>query len=175
MIPISSFDVAVEHVRREEGGLVDNPDDPGGRTNFGITQRLLDQARAAYPPEPLPLLVDNLTWPQAREIYRGHFWVALRGDQLPLCIALPLLDAAVNSSVPRAAKWLQLALGVPADGWIGMQTISAVRAAEPKRVLNEFFARRAYHYMLQDAIDDTFGLGWARRLFKTYSSAREVE
>lgn len=175
MDAVSNFDAAVEHVRIEEQGLVDNPKDTGGRTNFGITQRLLDDTRAAYPHMGLPLKVDDLTWGQAREIYRLQFWMPLRGEDLPLHVSLALLDAAVNSSVPRAAKWLQLALGVKADGWIGVQTIRAARIAEPKALLNEFHARRAFHFMLQDDIDDTFGLGWARRLFSTYSASREVE
>lgn len=170
------FDVAVEHVRLEEKGLVDHPDDPGGRTNFGITQRLLDDVRAAYPRAKYPRTVDELTWPLAREIYRVHFWTPLRGDDLPLYIGIALLDAAVNSNVARASKWLQMALDVPADGWIGAQTLAAARAAEPIPLLNEFSARRAFHFMMQDSIDDKFGLGWARRLFRTYSVAmlREV-
>lgn len=172
---MSNFDAAVEHVRVQEKGLVDNPSDPGGRTNFGITQRLLDDARTSYPLLALPATVDDLRWGQTRELYRLQFWAPLHGDELPLYVSLPLLDAAVNSSVPRAAKWLQLACGVKADGWIGMQTIRAARAAQPKALLNEFHARRAFHYMLQDDIDEVFGLGWARRLFETYSAAREVE
>lgn len=167
----SNFDVAVEHVRREEGGLVDNPRDPGGRTNFGITQRLLDDVREAYPISDFPRTVDDLTWTQARDVYRLQFWKPLHGDELPLYIGIALLDAAVNASVSRAARWLQLSLGVTADGWIGAQTLRAARAADAVSLLNEFSARRAHHYMLQDSIDDDFGLGWARRLFRTYAVA----
>lgn len=168
------FCVAVEHVLREEGGLVDNARDPGGRTNFGITQRLLDEVRGTYPSTQWPRTVDELTRGQAIDIYRLHFWDPLRGDQLPMHVGIALLDAAVNSGVPRAAKWLQLALGVKADGWVGAQTLRATRQADPITLLNEFSARRAHHYMLQDDIDDDFGLGWARRLFRTYAiAARE--
>lgn len=172
----SNFDVAVEHVKIEEGGLVDRASDPGGRTNFGITQRLLDAARAAYPADELPRTVDELAWTQARGIYRTHFWEPLRGDQLPPGVSLAVLDAAVNAGANRAARWLQQSLGVPADGWIGARTIAAARAAEPLALLGEFSARRAYHYMLQDSVDDEYGLGWARRLFRTYAAAaREVQ
>jgi len=170
----ASFSTAVEHVRLEEKGLVDNPRDPGGRTNFGITQRLLDDVRTAYPGAKFPQRVDDLTWLLARDIYRLHFWEPLRGDELPLYIGIAVLDAAVNSSVSRAAKWLQLALGVKADGWIGAQTLRATRQADPVLLLNEFSARRAHHYMLQDEIDDDFGLGWARRLFRTYALAERI-
>ncbi len=172
---LTGFDIAVEHVRSEEGGLVDNPLDPGGRTNFGITQRLLDQCRAASPRAGFPARVDDLTWSQARDIYRSQFWQPMRADELPDGLSLLMLDTAVNCGVNRAAKWLQLALGVPSDGWIGARTIAAARAQAPLAVLSELSARRAHHYMLQDSIDDEFGLGWARRLFRTFNaSVREL-
>jgi len=165
------FETAVEHVRLEEGGLVDNPKDPGGRTNFGITQRLLDEVRAAYPRSRFPARVDDLTWAQARDIYRMHYWQPIRGDELPEGVSLMMLDTAVNCGANRAAKWLQAALGVTADGWIGAQTIAATRVQPPLAVLSEISARRAFHYMQQDSIDDEFGLGWARRLFRTFNAS----
>lgn len=168
---MAGFDVAVDHVRREEGGLVDNPLDPGGRTNFGITQRLLDQVRTAYPRSRWPARVDDLTWEQASSIYRMQYWQPIRGDELPDGLSLMMLDTAVNCGANRAAKWLQAALGVPADGWIGGQTIAATRVQPLFTVLSELAARRAHHYMLQDSIDDEFGLGWARRLFRTFNAA----
>lgn len=167
----NAFEVAAAHVLNEEKGLVDNPKDPGGRTNFGVTQRLLDEVRKLSPELNLPLKVDFLTPPQARGIYLLHFWHSIRGDELPRGISLFLLDAAVNSSPNRAVRWLQLALGVTADGWIGAQTLAAARHAEARSLLAELSARRAHFYMLQDSIDDDFGLGWARRLFRTYNAA----
>jgi lysozyme family protein len=54
---MSNFDLAVEFVLRHEGGLVHNPHDPGGTTNFGISQR-------AYP----EVDIGNLTRDEAKEI-----------------------------------------------------------------------------------------------------------
>jgi lysozyme family protein len=173
---LSSFDSAVEHIRREEGGLVDHPSDPGGRTIFGITQRTLDAARAAFPDLKLPDRVDDLTWPQAKEIYRRNYWQPIRGDELPAALALAVLDAAVNASPQRATRWLQQALRVAADGWLGAQTILAARRCDQPKTLREFHARRAHHYMLQDSTDDVFGLGWARRLINTHDAAtKEIQ
>lgn len=165
----TAFDLAAEYIRIEEGGLVDHPNDPGGRTNFGITQATLDASRAMY--ADLPKTVDALTWDYAKFIYRHHYWEPIRGDELPVAIGLMMLDSAVNQGVPRAARWLQLAVNVKADGWIGAKTIAAVLKAKPQLALTELAARRAHHYMLQDSIDDDFGLGWARRLFRTYAAA----
>lgn len=168
---MSSFDAAIEHVRQAEGGLVDNAADPGGRTNFGITQATLDATRGFYSSMQLPARVDELTWEQAKLIYHRQYWMPIRGDELPAPIALAVLDAAVNASPQRATRWLQQALRVTADGWLGTQTLLAAQRCDIRVTLREFGARRAYHYMLQDATDDAFGLGWARRLFDTHDAA----
>lgn len=169
-----SFDKFAEHIRKEEGGYSNNPVDPGGATNMGITQRELDRSRAAYPDLRLPLNVKDLTWPQAKEIYRRNYWNEVRGDDLPVGIGLLVADAAVNQGTVRAKRWLQEAAGVKVDGWIGPGTLSAVRKANQLELMGEVAARRAHHYMLQDSIDDTFGLGWARRLFRIYNAALEA-
>lgn len=169
---MDNFDAAVNHVFSEEGGLVDHPLDPGGRTNFGITQRVLDATLVLNWSLPrLPKVVDSLTLNQARDIYRHHYWTPIRGSDLPRGLGLFLLDTAVNHGCARAVKFLQLALGVTADGWIGARTIAAAYEQKQRRILTEVSARRAHHYMLQDSIDDEFGLGWARRLFRTYNAA----
>lgn len=83
----------VAFVLRNEGGLVNHPSDPGGVTNYGISQR-------AYP----SLDVRALKRSEAEEIYLRDYWTPIRGDELPEPIALVLLDFAVNSGVPRALR-----------------------------------------------------------------------
>lgn len=170
-----SFDAFAEHIRKEEGGLVDHPSDPGGRTNMGVTQRKLDAARTAYPALRLPSKVDDLSWSQAREIYSRDYWQPVRGDDLPPGIGLLVGDAAVNQGPSRAIKWLQQAARVSADGNLGPMTLAAVKTADQKALMVEYASRRAYHYMTLDAIDDTFGLGWSRRLFRTFTAALEAK
>lgn len=167
----SHFTQALQHVLRHEGGLVDHPADPGGRTNRGITQRKLNEVRAAAAWLNLPATVDELTEDQVATIYRREYWSRLSCDELPASIALAAFDAGVNAGIGRSAKWLQQAAGVKADGIIGAQTIAAIKAAPRVSLLNEFNARRAWHYMLLDSLDDTFGLGWARRLMDTHTAA----
>lgn len=166
---VDNFERAVEHVRLMEGGMVDRASDPGGPTNFGITQAMLDAARELIPD--LPRSVETLTWDEAKRIYRYHFWPAIRGEDLPLPYALMTLDAAVNHGPRRAVRFLQQALGVKADGWIGAVTIAAAHNKLTPERLEECAARRAYFFMLQDSIDDEYGLGWARRLLRTFSAA----
>ncbi len=169
-----SFEHFAEHIRVEEGGLVDNPKDPGGRTNIGITQRKLDASRHAYPDLKLPSRVDDLSWSQAKELYRRDYWGPIRGDELPPGIAILAGDAAVNQGPSRAIKWLQQVAKVRQDGQLGPVTLAALHAADQKELMAEYAAQRAYQYMTLDSIDDVFGLGWARRLFRTYNLALEA-
>jgi lysozyme family protein len=153
-----------------EGGYVDKPDDPGGATNFGITQRYLNMARSAMPSMNLPANVIDLTPLQATVLYQSDEWVAVKGDQLPPPLALLVFDTAVNEGVQRAARVLQQALGVTADGLIGPATIAAAASADAK-VCAEFAARRAVCYAQLDATEGQFELGWMRRLIKVYTQA----
>lgn len=167
-----SFDTALQFVLDHEGGYTNDPRDPGGATNRGITQRKLDEVRAAHLEASFfPVQVRDLTPVQTAWIYRAEYWSRLSCDALPQGVALAVFDAAVNCGVGRAARWLQQALGVKADGIVGAQTIAAAKAANSTAVLQEFNARRAWHYMTLDSLDDTFGLGWARRLMALHTAA----
>ena len=66
------FARAIERVLEHEGGFVDNPDDPGGKTRWGISQR-------AYP----FLDLSTLTREGAIALYRRDAWTPIRGDALP--------------------------------------------------------------------------------------------
>lgn len=166
---VDNFEVCVEHVRLMEGGAVNRASDPGGPTNFGITQETLDAAHELLPG--LPRTVAALTWTDAKRIYHYHYWPAIRGDELPLAYALVTLDAAVNHGARRAVRFLQQALGVTADGWIGAVTLAAAHAQLTAEVLGECMARRTYFFMLQDSMDDEYGLGWSRRVMRTFAVA----
>lgn len=112
-----AFDVALSVLWVNEGVDSDHPSDPGGRTRYGISQ-------AAYPDLDIP----TLTQQQAAEIYRRDYWQAIRGDDLPMRIAVQTFDHAVNAGPEAAIRLLQAAVGVTADGKIGPQTIAAARS-----------------------------------------------
>lgn len=167
-----AFDAALKVVLHHEGGYVDHPKDPGGRTNMGITQKVLDMANSpAIGMTGLPNDVRALTYDDAAAIYHALYWNAVSGDDLPPGVAMIVFDCAVNQGVARAKSVLQYALGVAVDGRIGPATLAAVAKANPVNLIREIAARRAHAYMKLDSIDDTFGLGWARRLFDVYDCA----
>jgi lysozyme family protein len=154
-----------------EGGLSDHPNDPGGRTNRGVTQRRLDSVRIDHPEIGLPRIVDELTREQCVAIYRVCEWAWIKGDQLPGPIALLMFDCAVNQGQGRAIDCLQASLNVKRDGVLGPITLAAARSANIKTLAAEFCARRGYEYAILDQLDDTFALGWMRRLIACYTLA----
>ena len=168
----SSWPTVIASVFKSEGGYVNHPADPGGATNFGITAATLGSHRRLGR-HAKPVEVRNLTRREAGEIYRARYWNRVNGDHLPAGIDLATMDGAVNSGVPRGAKWLQRAVGVPADGAVGPQTIAAADAVPSSRTIErmledrEVFLRRLRHW-------STFGRGWMRRLRRVRAEALEL-
>lgn len=88
-------DAAIGTLLDVEGGYVDHPADPGGRTNYGISQR-------AYP----DLDIRALTRDDAIGIYERDYWDRIPTD-LPDAVRWFAFDCAVNHGVARALGWLQ--------------------------------------------------------------------
>lgn len=148
----SNFDRCLNEVLAHEGGYVNDPHDPGGETNMGISRR-------AYPKED----IRGMTRERAAEIYRRDYWNAVRGDDLPFGLDLVAFDAAVNSGVSRGAKWLQQALGVNPDGKIGPATLAAAKSTyQPAAIMRAVGFRRNFLTQLPGWAH--FGAGWDKRL-----------
>lgn len=99
---MASFDIAVEKTLAYEGGYVNDPKDPGGETNFGISKR-------SYP----NVDVKNLTKAQAKEIYRRDFWNAVQGDAVKnQAAANSVFDMAVNAGPGTAKKMANKAASI---------------------------------------------------------------
>lgn len=150
---MSAFDRAFDLVIGAEGGYVNDPRDPGGETQFGISKR-------AYP----GVDIKALTLDDAREIYRRDYWDAAQCERLPEPLAILLFDAAVNMGTRPATGILQRALGVPDDGILGNLTMAAIHALDADDLAVKFCTERALRYMgLRNF--DIYGRGWLRRVF----------
>lgn len=159
-----------------EGGYVNHPEDPGGATNRGVTQRVYDAFRRRQ--NQATRSVKHLTDAEHDAIYLAQYWLPIRADELPAGIDATVFDIAVHSGVSRAAKMLQQALGVRADGIIGEQTLAAVQDAvrlgnvAPLIVdINRrrmAFLRRLKHWK-------TFGKGWTTRVVGRHEGVQEVD
>ncbi len=159
-----NFDAAFDKLLGHEGGFTDDPRDPGnwtgGRANMGqLLGTKFGIAANTYPNED----IRNLTVERAKEIYRRDFWGRVRADELPETIRHAMFDAAVNSGVSQAARWLQRAVGVTADGIIGPRTLAAVRAADQESLLRRILAVRL-RFMSDLANWPVHSRGWARRI-----------
>jgi len=127
-----NFEACLALVLKSEGGFVNNPKDPGGATNFGVTKATYEQftGKTVSVDDMRSLTVDEIT-----PLYRRMFWDAVHGDDLPAGVDYAVFDYAVNSGTGRAAKALQQALGVVVDGALGAQTLAAVKAADPEELV----------------------------------------
>ena len=163
----AAFLRAVETVLADEGGYVDNRDDPGGETKFGISQR-------DYP----SLEVRNLTRAGAIAIYYRDFWQRGGFAKLPDSVAVKLFDVTVNIGPKHAAEVLQRALravgaSVVDDGKIGELTIIAAHAANPEALSASMRSEAAAYYRVlasewahrgRDA--SQFIKGWLNRAYR---------
>ena len=157
------FTSALSIVLAYEGGLVDHPSDPGGRTNQGITQGVYDGYRRR---RGLGVQgVHGLAASERDAIYRGQYWDKVRGDELPAGLDLVLFDGAVHSGPVQSVKWLQRALGgVAVDGAIGEVTLAALAShADPVALIARVLDRRLA-FLKALSTWAVFGTGWSRRL-----------
>ena len=163
-----NFDIAQPMVLVHEGGYVNHPDDPGGATNKGVTQRTYDGYRKRR--GMAPRSVRNITDSEVSEIYRIQYWNKVSADDLPAGVDYAVYDFAVNSGPARAAKFLQEVVGVSADGIIGEQTLAAVSDADPAAVIDQLCSNRlAWLKRLKHF--KTFGRGWTRRVDEVRDAA----
>ena len=153
-----AFTKAVINTLNYEGGYVNNPHDPGGETNFGISKR-------SYP----NVDIKNLTRDGAIAIYYRDYWTPIHGDSMPANLAFNVFDTAVNIGVGTAIKMVQSALGVVADGKIGPKTLAAMSAAT-KSTVSAFCALRAEYYFSLPGYQ-TFGKGWINRTMGTLTNS----
>ena len=137
-----------------EGGFVDDPVDPGGATNKGITMGTFRQyARRILGIEPTLANLKALTDAQAGRIYKPLYWDAIRGDDIALQeLANIVFDFQVNAGA-NAAKLLQRVLNgegvrpaITVDGRIGNATLAALRASDATKVYMAFKQGRKHYY-----------------------------
>ncbi|MGI4850225.1 MAG: glycoside hydrolase family 108 protein [Janthinobacterium lividum] len=146
-----NFDQAFDRLISNEGGYVNNPTDPGGETQWGISKR-------SYP----EVDIKRLTREGARYIYLTDFWRRGSMDQYDGAIAFQVFDAAVNHGIETAVRMLQRAAGVADDGHIGPITVAAVKAKSVTDMLLLFLAYRI-KFWTKLSTWPTFGAGWANR------------
>lgn len=157
---MNDFNKAVEFVLKHEGGYVNDPNDAGGETKFGISKR-------AYP----NVDIKNLTREQAIEIYRRDYWNQLP-EGLPAVIHCVLFDCAVNAGIGRALRILQSAIKVKQDGRWGKLSQTALNKYDVNDVLLNFVTERVMFYSTLTTFS-RYGKGWVNRSLATLIEFKE--
>lgn len=147
-----TFDDACDRVLGHEGRYVNNPKDPGGETNWGISKR-------SYP----TVDIRHLTREGAKDIYRRDFWNRINADRLCDGVAFQLFDFAVNSGIETAVRYFQRALGVADDGhWGPISQAAADGTSESDQIMLVLAERLDFMTRLSNWEDAS--RGWARRI-----------
>tara|TARA_R110002095_G_scaffold209216_1_gene195570 strand:- start:41 stop:652 length:612 start_codon:yes stop_codon:yes gene_type:complete len=152
-------EIAKQIVARE-GGFVNDPDDPGGATNFGVTIHTMRRLGLDLTGDGQVDVGDvrRLTRAQATEIFIEHYFQRPRIGELPTLVQASVFDMYVNAG-GNAIKILQrllreMGFDVAVDGALGPQSIGATSRAM-RRGADAFvdaygIARRNYYFRLAD-------------------------
>jgi lysozyme family protein len=159
------FQKALQFVLRWEGGFVDDPDDHGGRTNKGITQRVYDAYRTnrRLPAQDVKGISDEET----SAIYFEQYWLAAKCDHLDPELGMMLFDTAVNLGDRHALLLMQEATGCrSADGVYGPQTQAAWDSCSVPDAAARFCMLREEFYrdLANKPGQGKFLNGWLNRL-----------
>lgn len=172
----SCFDAALAHVLEMEGGFSDDPNDPGGPTNRGITLAVYAKwIGAANDSKNKARLVQSLKRiPDAmvREIYETRYWLPAGCEPMPAALAIMHFDAAVNHGVGTAIRMLQEAVGAGIDGEIGPETRAAIEARPIRATLVRYADIRRERYRALPHFW-RFGRGWLNRVDLTLAEAAQ--
>ncbi len=160
-----------------EGGYGDDPYDPGGPTNLGITLAVYARYKG------VDVTADNIgalkselkqiPVETAGRIYRSRYWLAAQCPQLAAPLSVFHFDTAVNHGVDGAARMLQQAVGADVDGEIGVATLAAVAARPIRHTLGTYAEIRRQRYRSL-AHFWRFGKGWLRRVDATLALATSL-
>ena len=165
-LPVDSitFDEAFKRLIGHEGGYSTDRRDPGNWTGGRVGVGTLKGTKFGLAANTYPNLdIKNLTLAQAKAIYKKDWWDKLGADGMHSAIVFQLWDFAINAGKSRAIKELQQAVGVPADGIIGPQTLAAVNSHDLNDVILSLTAERLKFYTSLSTFK-TYGKGWTNRV-----------
>jgi lysozyme family protein len=139
----SNREASISKTLTYEGGYTNDPRDPGGATNWGIT---IADARMYWKYDASPSDVKAMPKSVAIDIYRSKYWAKMDCDNRPAGVDLVEFDFGVNSGVSRSLKYR-----------------AAMPKLEPAAYVKEFCKRRlSFLKSLKTFV--TFGKGWTRRV-----------
>ena len=165
-----NFDASFKMVLSHEGGYVNDPRDPGGATNMGVTQRAWEDY-VGHPVSERSMIA--LTKDMVKPFYKAKYWDKIGGDRLPSGVDHAAFDLAVNSGVSRAARYMQRIAGVLEDGIIGPKSLEAISACPPDKMIDALCSTRL-DFLKRLPRWKTYGRGWGRRVAEVELQATKM-
>ena len=153
----NNFQECLDLVLKSEGGWVNNPQDPGGETNLGVTKRVWEE----YVGHPVDSL-KKLTKEDVAPLYEQKYWRPCYGEVLPRGLDFVVFSMGVNAGPGRSIKLLQSSIGCVPDGVIGPKTRELISASNSSTLIAKFSeVRREYYRSLNKPM---FIKGWLNRV-----------
>ena len=165
-----NFEKCLALVLKSEGGFVNNPRDPGGMTNLGVTKVTYERwLNEPVTEEQMRALTPN----DVEQLYREWYWDGVRGDDLPAGVDYCTFDLAVNSGIGTAVRLLQDASNTVPDGKLGPVSMVAIQEMDARAIVSELQALRLA-YLKKISTWPVFGKGWAKRVSDVTAAALEM-
>lgn len=179
----SHFDKAILTTLKHEGGFVNDPVDPGGATNWGMSIRYLKGRGDVDGDGWLDGDIDRdgdididdikqMTVDEAIDLYRSGFWDKYDYDQIKdYTVAARVFDMTVNMGARQTGKIVQRALNktghnLVVDGLVGRNTFKAINATDAEMLMAEIRLEHANFYLKlieQKPELAKYKRGWLRR------------
>jgi len=172
---MADFHKALDVVLKNEGGYVNDPQDPGGETYKGVARNrnpswpgwvqvdILKNARGF----PENLAGDHELQRAVKRIYEINYWHKVRGDEIEVQeTALSIFDFGVNCGPVASSKLAQMSAGAKVDGVIGKKTIAKINGMDTELFLSRFALFKLARYVNiceKRPASRKFFYGWCRR------------
>ena len=167
---MNDYQECLDKVLKSEGGFVNNPKDPGGMTNLGVTKAVWEEF-VGHPVSEADMRA--LTPEKVAPMYEQKYWRPCYGEVLPRGLDFVVFSMAVNAGTGRSVKLLQQSIGCVPDGVIGPTTRSLISASDTPTLISKFSeCRREYYRSLKTF--PIFGAGWLKRVDREEQEAMDM-
>jgi len=165
-----NWDDVIKLVIKEEGGFVNDKNDPGGMTNWGVTKKTLEDWCGHEVNEQA---MRNLIPADVYPLYQQRFWDVIGGDICPRGLDYALMDFAVNSGPARALRYVQTILDVEVTGKLDDATKAALADCDGAETASKLCDNRL-EYLQKLPTFDRYGKGWSARVGRVKSEAAKM-
>jgi lysozyme family protein/uncharacterized protein YvpB len=155
------FKLALDFTFKWEGGLSNDPDDYGGLTKFGVTQKSYLKWKDRSSND-----VKNITKTEAKDFYYACYWIEAKCERMYLPLAIVHFDTAVNFGINNSILFLQDCIVTKQDGIWGNQTETNFLTKNNLKTAIKYVERRQdyrYKRVREDRSQEKFLKGWLNR------------